>query len=139
MTNYKTLEVERDRALIRRVDHKQDEVFQKTKDDERKAHNRLKRASEMKKRSKNKKVEVIRPTDKKQLNKFFETQSKEHHCGKSCMFSKPRTFAHQNYEALRKELRRHGTKTTAGKKQVLRALLKEEYDRHGLDVSNLPS
>ena len=55
------------------------------------------------------------------------------------MFSKPRTFAHQNYEALQKELRRHGIKTTAGKKQVLRALLKEEYDRHGLDVSNLPS
>ena len=90
-----------------------------------------------KKRSKNKKVEVIRPTDKKQFNKFFEPQSKEHHCGKSCMFSKPRIFAHQNCEALRKELRRHGIKTNSGKKQLLRALLKEEYDRHGLDVSNL--
>ena len=91
------------------------------------------------KRRKTEKQEVIRPNDKIEFNKLFDSQANDTKCGKSCQFSKKKVFEKKQNKELVKELKRHGIHTKSGKKSVLRTLLKSHYEEHGLDVSNFPS
>ena len=104
-----------------------------------KAYNLLTRCSQMKKRSRDSGMQVIRPNDKEEFNKFFEAQSNNTACGKSCIYSKAKVFEKQKCRELKKELRKHGIHTKSGQRGVLRSLLKTHYAEHGLDTEGLAS
>ena len=134
------MKFDEDKVLIRKID---DDTGHENLDQSagamRKAFNLLSRAIQMKKRRKTEKQEVIRPNDKIEFNKLFDSQANDTKCGKSCQFSKKKVFEKKQNKELVKELKRHGIHTKSGKKSVLRTLLKSHYEEHGLDVSNLPS